>query len=116
LAAAHAQHVAQHQAPYEGQHTPDTSSASSEHAGHAQHHGMQPRHDMSNILAEPLGSGTGWLTGGAQPHEHAVHLNAGGWMLMTHGEAVLRYNTANFNNKRRWSTSLPRSGGQSNYP
>lgn len=37
-------------------------------------------------------------------------------MFMTHGEALLRYNTVNFNNRDRWSTRLPRSGGQSDYP
>src|SRR5690606_33840037 len=98
----------------------EDSEESGVHATHVRHgtHGapLHAAHDLSLILSEPLGSGTGWLPGGANPHEHAVHFNAGGWTIMSHGEAVLRYNTVNFNNKKRWSTRSPRSGGQSDYP
>lgn len=80
------------------------------------HHADPAHHAMPNILSEPTGSGTGWLPSGANPHEHALHVTAGDWTLMTHGEAVLRYNTVNFNNRRRWATAPPRSGGQSDYP
>lgn len=100
----------------EGPFHPQPPPSSANHAAHHAHLETSSGPDRANILAEPLGSGTGWLPGGAQPHEHAVHVMAGGWMFMTHGEAALRYNTVNFNNRDRWSTRLPRSGGQSDYP
>lgn len=91
----------------------DSSDAHAAHATHEGHAGTSPTSRGSGeILLQPLGSGTAWLPKGSPLHDHALHAGAGGWMLMTHGEVVLRYNAQNFNNPDRWpraemSTSQP---------
>jgi hypothetical protein len=89
---------------------------------HAQHEG----HDMSmgamdsdipdGILVQPLGSGTSWLPADANPHAHAVHIMAGEWMIMTHGEAFARYTAANLNNPDRWPPPAGGTAGGLYYP
>jgi hypothetical protein len=79
------------------------------HAGHA-------AHAMPDILGQPLGSGTAWLPEGTNVHEHAAHFKLGDWMLMAHGEAVLRYTSVNLNNKTKWRSDSTRTGGLSDYP
>jgi hypothetical protein len=104
-AAVHAQHEG-HGGP-EGHETPAASPEPPGHAGHE-----TPAKAPEEILLQPLGSGTAWLPKGSPLHDHALHAMAGEWMIMTHGELVLRYNAQNFNNPDRWpraemSTSQP---------
>jgi hypothetical protein len=68
------------------------------------------------ILVNPLGSGTAWLPTDAPVHDHAVHFQAGSWMIMGHGEFFARYNTQNFNNPDKWPPSASTSAGNSLYP
>jgi hypothetical protein len=70
-----------------------SGAAAQTHAEHAQSPQQHAGHDMSHgdqeIPATRDGSGTSWL-----PDEspmHAVHAQAGGWMLMGHGSLFMQY-------------------------
>jgi hypothetical protein len=102
------------------------SSVLAQHEDHGGGHVMPDGTVMSNqamagmdhegILGEPLGSGTAWLPAGSPVHAHAVHFTLGDWMVMTHGEAVLRYTGSNLNNRDRWNPGPEGTAGQSDYP
>src|SRR5437764_13481228 len=85
-------------APAAAQSSPD-SQRQHPSAAQSDSEGQQPQHDMQHMhmendeaMAMPAareGSGTSWL-----PDEtpmYAVHRQAGGWMLMAHGNAFLQY-------------------------
>ncbi len=72
--------------------------------------------DHTEILSEPMGSGTSWVPDGSPVHNHALHFAAGEWMLMTHGEITARYTGQNLNNQSKWHPGPTQTGATSLHP
>jgi hypothetical protein len=98
--------------------TPVFAQQGEGHEGRDGHNGQahSQDHEMPHILSQPNGSGTAWLPTGTNVHTNAVHFQAGDWTIMTHGEAVLRYNTVNMNNTKKWKGDGSPTAGNSHYP
>jgi hypothetical protein len=106
---------AQHEG-HEGHEGHDMSTMSADSAAAPQAPVDHALHVMPNILHEPIGSGTAWLPAGTNVHEHATHFMLGDWMVMAHGEAIIRYTSVNLNNKSRWRSDSTPTAGTSDYP